>query len=457
VPPIRRPGRDNPENQMLAGSGVLSRRHLRAALAALAAVFLIVLTACSSGSGSGGASGGTSGTAAASAAATLKGTPVNVMTIASVDYNGPTYANILATATVAGDWINAHGGIDGHPVNVTTCDEQGIPTKTAQCGRQAIQDHDVAVIGSFSLNGDAIIPELAAANVSWFGICCAVSADENTSPDVQQIGSGLALTPAVAVKMVADGCKNVALVLGDDGALAKFTETLFDNALKSVGASSLPVKTVLVPLAAQDYSPQVAQATAGTDCIFADLGEANFPSFMPSFVQSGAHQRLYGAQGNLDITVTKANAAATQDAVIAGSYSDISLPAWADFRAALTQYKAPNLNYNSLAGLGTWAAFMEFQKVAESISGSITNTSFLAAAQKATVDLPGLVPSFSFADKFTGLGGQFLTLVNQSVTFDVAHNGIPEPWDGGKFFNMHNALVGQPLSAANTPPGGESG
>src|ERR1700685_2130295 len=140
---------------MLAGSGVLSRRHLRAALAALAAVFLIVLAACSSGSGSGGASGGTSGTAAASAAATLKGTPVNVMTIASVDYNGPTYANILATATVAGGWIKAHGGIDGHPVNVTTCDEQGIPTKTAQCGRQAIQDHDVAVIGSFSLNGDA--------------------------------------------------------------------------------------------------------------------------------------------------------------------------------------------------------------------------------------------------------------------------------------------------------------
>ncbi len=314
---------------MLGKDRARRRRYLRLVLAGMAAVCLVVLTACSSGSGSStGTSGGTSGTAAASAAATLKGTPLNVMTIASVDYNGPTYANILSTAQVAGDWINAHGGIDGHPVNVTTCDEQGIPTKTAQCGRQAIQDHDVAVVGSFSLNGSAIIPELAAAHVSWFGICCAVSADENTSPDVQQIGSGLALTPAIAVKMVEDGCKNVAMVLGDDGALATFTETLFNNALKSVGASKLPVKVVLVPLTAQDYSPQVAKATAGTDCIFADLGEANFPSFMPAFVQSGAHQRLYGAQGNLDITVTKPNPAATQNAVIAGSYSDISLPAW---------------------------------------------------------------------------------------------------------------------------------
>jgi ABC-type branched-subunit amino acid transport system substrate-binding protein len=432
-----------------------ARRYLRVVLACAAAVFLVVLTACSS-SGSGGSSGGSSG-AVASPASTLKGSPLNVMTIASVDYAGPTYKNILVTAQVAADYLNAHGGIAGHPVNVTTCDEQGDPTKTAQCGRQAIQDHDVAVIGSFSLNGDAIIPELAAANISWFGICCAVSADENTSADVQQIGSGLALTPALAVKMVEDGCKKIGMVLGNDGALATFTETLFKNGLKSVGGSADLVKTVLVPLTAQDYSPQVVQATSGTDCIYADLGQANFPSFMPAFVQSGAHQRLYGAQGNLDITVTKPNAAATENAVIAGSYSDISLPAWADYRAALTQYKAPtNLNYNSLAGLGTWAAFMEFQKIAGGLTGPITNTAFLAAAQKATVDLPGMVPAFSFADKYTALGGQFLTLVNRSVTFDVAHNGIPEAFAGGKFFDMTNAVVGQPLSAANTPAAGEN-
>jgi hypothetical protein len=210
-----------------------------------------------------------------------------------------------------------------------------------------------------------------------------------------------------------------------------------------------------VPVTAQDYAPQVAQVTTGTDCIYADLGQTNFPSFMPPFVQSGAHQRLYGAQGNLDITVTKPYPQATQDAVIAGSYSDISLPAWADFRAALKQYNAPtNLNYNSLGGLGTWAAYMEFQKIAEGLGSSITNTSFLAAAQKATVDLPGMVPSFSFAGKYTALGGQFLTLANRSVTFDVANNGVPEPWDGGKFFDMTNAMEGKPLAAADTPPPG---
>jgi ABC-type branched-subunit amino acid transport system substrate-binding protein len=440
---------------MSKANRVFPRRYLRVALACLAAVALVVLAACSS-SGSGGSSGGSSG-AVASPASTLKGSPVNVMTIASVDYNGPTYKNILVTAQVAGDYINAHGGINGHPVNVTTCDEQGDPTKTAQCGRQAIQNHDVAVVGSFSLNGSAIIPELAAANISWFGICCAASADENTSPDVQAIGADLTDFPALAVKMVQDGCKKIGAVYLADGAETTLAETIFDNGLKSVGGFADLDKNVLVPITAQDYSPQVAQATAGTDCIFADLGEANFPSFMPPFVQSGAHQRLYGIQGNLDITVTKAYPQATKDAVIGGVYSDISLPAWADYRAALTTYKAPtDLNYNSLGGLGTWAAYMEFQKIAEGLGSSITNTSFLAAAKKATVDLPGMVPAFSFAGTYTALGGQFLTLANRSVTFDVANNGVPEPWDGGKFFDMTNAMVGQPLSPANTPPAGDT-
>ncbi len=428
-----------------------------------------LLAACGSSSHS-SSSGTTSATSAASpgtatgattpsagATASPSGTPLNVLTLASVNYAGPTYANIITTAKLAGQWINAHGGIQGHPIKVTTCDEQGDPTKTAQCGREAISNHSVAVVGSFTLNGSAIIPELAAARTSWFGICCAASNDELTSPDVQQIGSTGAAAPALAVKAVVDGCKHIAVVLLNAGAVDTLTETLVKNALKSVNASQDLAKIVLVPVTAQDYSSEVADATTGTDCILAELGQANFPSFMPPFQATGAHQRLYGLQGNLDITVTKAFPSATQNTVIAGAYSDISLPAWADYRAAIQQYHAPsNENYNSLGGLGTWAAYMAFEQVADSIKGPINNQTFLAAAQKATINLPG-VPVANFAQKFTGLGGSFLNDVSRDITFDVVHNGVPVGWDGGKFFDMTNAFVGQPLSAADTPPPGQTG
>ena len=200
----------------------------------------------------------------------------------------------------------------------------------------------------------------------------------------------------------------------------------------------------------------MAEATTGTDCIVAELGEANFPSFMPPFESTGAHQRLYGLQGNLDITVTKAFPSATENTVIAGAYSDISLPAWANYRAALQQYHAPtNENYNSLGGLGTWAAYMAFVQVANSLKGPIDNQTFLAAAQKATINLPG-VPVANFADKFTALGGNFLNDVSRDITFDVVHNGVPVAWDAGKFFDMTNAFLGSPLNAANTPPPGQN-
>jgi ABC-type branched-subunit amino acid transport system substrate-binding protein len=432
-----------------------------AAIIAIIGTMAIVLSACGSSGHTTSAttpSTGSGGTPAAGAQPS--GTPLNVMTIASVNYSGPNYANILNTAKVAGDWINAHGGINGHPLNVTTCDEQGDPSKTTQCGRQAISSHDVAIIGSFSLNGNAIIPELEAAKTSWFGICCAASPDELSSPVVQQIGSDPTYPSAMMVKATLDGCKKIAFVVLNVGAAANLAIQFAKSALKSVNGPPL-AQTVLLPVTASDYSSEVAQAASGTDCIAADISEANFPPLISAFSAAGDHQRLYGPQGNLDSLVTKQFPQATENAVVAGTYSDISLPAWADYRAALSQYHAPtnNVVYNSLGGLGTWTAYQAFKQVADSISGPITNRTFLAAAQKATVNLGGLagLGSIDFTQKFTALGPAFSNLYNRAVTFDVVHNGAVVPFDNGKFFDVTNAVVGTALPSADRPPAGQQG
>lgn len=400
-------------------------------------------------------SAGSAGTSSANTSAP-SGSPIKVMTIASVNYNGPNYENILETAKLYQDWINAHGGIKGHPLQVTTCDEQGDPTKTAQCGREAIADHDVAVVGSFSFNGNAIVPELAANNISWFGICCAVSSDELTGTNVQQIGGDAGIA-ALGVKAAVDGCKKIALVALDAGADVKYWQTLVSNGLKSVNGPPID-KTVLVPLTAQDYSAQVTQATTGTDCIVAILAQANWPSFIPPYKATGAHQRLYGIQGNLDITITKPNPSVTKGSVVVGVYSDISLPAWSNYRAAIAQYHAPtNINYNSLGGLGTWAAYAAFDNIVSSLSGPITAPNFLAAAQKASINLNGMTAGgIDFANRWNGLGGQYLNEVNRGITFDVVNSdGTLVPYQNGKFYDMTNAMLGLPLSPANTPPAGE--
>jgi ABC-type branched-subunit amino acid transport system substrate-binding protein len=382
------------------------------------------------------------------------------MTLASVNYSGPNYANILNTAKVATDWINAHGGIQGHRLNLTTCDEQGDPTKTAQCGREAIASHDVAIIGSFTLNGNAIIPELQAANLSWFGICCAASPDELDSPVVQQIGSLDADASTMLVKASLDGCKKTAFVVLNVGAAAQLAIAWAKNGVKSVNGPPIgPI--VQIPVTAQDYSSQAAQAASGTDCIAADISEANWPPFIQALQAAGDHQRLYGPQGNLDSLVTKQFPQLTQNAVVVNSYSDISLPAWANYRAALSEFHAPtnNIVYNSLGGLGTWAGYVAFQQVADSIKGPINNKTFLAAAQKATVNLSGMtgVGTINFSVPFTGLGPAFKNLPNRAVDFDVVHNGTLSAFQNGTFYDMTNAMTGQPLPASDRPPAGQAG
>src|SRR5882757_6480472 len=110
----------------------------------------------------------------ASHARRLAGSPIVTYTFADVNTQGPQYKNIAETARVYGSWINAHGGIKGRKLEVRNCDTRGTPTAATACARKAVAAHAVAVIGSFTFTGDAIVPVLAAAKIAYFGMCCPI-------------------------------------------------------------------------------------------------------------------------------------------------------------------------------------------------------------------------------------------------------------------------------------------
>ena len=65
-------------------------------------------------------------------------------------------------------------------------------------------------------------------------------------------------------------------------------------------------KYVTLPATAQDYSPQVAEATGGgADCLVMIVSETPYIAWMPAFAQSGSKARMYGPQGNLNENVVK--------------------------------------------------------------------------------------------------------------------------------------------------------
>jgi branched-chain amino acid transport system substrate-binding protein len=390
-------------------------------------------------------SSGTNGpdtTATSESAAQPTGTPIKTSTISAVDYNGPTYEDIQVVAKIYAQYINDKGGINGRPLEVITCDDKGDPTQTEACARKAIDEGAIADVGTFTYNQSVMVPLYDKADTAVFGNCCNLAPIEFTSRNTFQMGNNPVLNPAGVARAVQDGCKDIAVLALDLPGITEGVTMLMDNMGKSYGYEG-KIKYVKVPLTTQDYTAQVAQATDGTDCISMFLSQSNISGLMPAFAQTGGTQRLYGAQGNFDKVATKGyeKLPGVEKGVVYGAYPPLQDPVWDEFRAALKKYDAPKkFDYNSLAALGTWAAYTGFTQVAESVEGDLAPASFLKGASTAKVDTGGMTPPIDFTKTWDAFDGQFKRTFNLTATyFDLKDS---KPLAEG-FVDLQNAAEGK--------------
>jgi len=353
------------------------------------------------------------------------GEPIKVMTVTTLNAAGPTYQNIANTAELYADYINAKGGINGRPLEVTVCDEKFDPAVATECARQAVDEGMVSIVGSFTYFAESIVPVIAESSITWFGACCPITPAELTSPYSFNIGNQPMYAVGAVKRAVDDGCENINAVIIDG---AQVFIPPMENAMKALGKSF--GATVILPPTAQDYSSEVAQATSGADCVISVISETPFITWNTAWTQSGTTARQYGPQGNLNSVSAKGNEEATDGDVIAGMYPDLSTAPWDEYRAAL---EAAGIDqeandYNSLGGMGTWAAFVGFTQIAETIEGDITAESFYNAANTTTnLDLNGMVPPIDFTKEWSdGLEG-YNRLFNRSVVFSKLEMGKVVP------------------------------
>lgn len=355
-----------------------------------------------------------------------KGEPIVTMTYTDVNTEGPQYKNIEETARVYQEWINTHGGIAGRPLEAKFCDARGTPTAAAACAREAVADHAVAAVGNFTFTGDAVVPILEKGKTALFGNCCAISPLELTSKISFPMGNQPLYGVGLVKKAVADGCKHIKGVIIEG---AEAFEPLMENAAKAEGTKI--EKFITLPGTAQDYSAQVAEATSGgTDCLVMIVSETPYIAWMPAFAQSGSEARMYGPQGNFNENAVKGFESTVEGDIVGGMYPDISTAAWSEYREALEKYEAdPSQDYNSLGGMGTWAAYEGFKQVVETMKGEINNETFLKAAETAKINLPGMVPPENFAENWGKTGGPkgFERINNRCVVFSEFKEGKLQP------------------------------
>ncbi|MFZ9628380.1 MAG: ABC transporter substrate-binding protein [Ilumatobacteraceae bacterium] len=412
----------------------------RHALAVVALCGFVVASCGSSDSGDEGTSAETTAPAAVDTTGEAPtGDPIKVMTVTTLNAAGPTYQNIANTAELYADYINAKGGINGHPLEVTVCDEKFDPAVATECARQAVDEGMVSIVGSFTFFAESIVPVIAESSITWFGACCPITPSELTSPYSFNIGNQPMYAVGAVKRAVEDGCENINAVIIDG---AQVFLPPMENAMKALGKEF--GATVILPPTAQDYSAEVAQATSGADCVVAVISETPYITWNTAWTQSGTEARQYGPQGNLDTISAKGNEESTNGDIIAGMYPDISTAPWDEYRAALDAAGIDQEanDYNSLGGMGTWAAYVAFTKIAETIDGDITAESFYNAANTtSSLDLGGMVPVLDFTKEWTdGLEG-YNRLFNRSVVFSKLENGKVVPLTT-EFEDVSNLAMG---------------
>jgi len=389
--------------------------------------------------------GGATTTTKAGGGGAASGEPIKVMVTAPVNTQLPPYPNIPGAAEVYAKYINDKGGVAGRPLQVITCDNKGDPNEGANCARRAVDEKVVAVVGSFTFDASRIIPVLEEAKIAWFGACCPLVAQEFTSPVSFVLGSLLpGMGAGIGWKMAKDGCKNPVNVVLDIPA-GDVAYPALKNAYAAGGGDPNAWKIVKISAVPQDYSAQVAEATDGTDCIAGGVSDSNWAAWLPAMAAAGADQRLYGLQGNLNGKIAEQFPELTEGGIVSGSYPDIAGSMWDDYRSSLEKYDAPDLDWNSRAGLGTWAGLTAFTNVVEGMSGDINNQTFLEAAGKTSkLETGGMIGVLDLTTPYTGFGGDLPRVFNRTVFFDKIEGGKLTALDD-KGYGMTGPIGGKPM------------
>ncbi|MDQ7909345.1 ABC transporter substrate-binding protein [Phytohabitans sp. ZYX-F-186] len=407
--------------------------HKRATrLVAVAAAACLALTAC--GDDSDASSGTDSGTTS-----NLTGEPIKIGYAAS--QSGPQASNGLNGAGVAQAWAkytNAHGGVDGHPVEFEIVDTKNtVPGATSVVQNFLDNDESDAILltdlvaegamGKMLTDVDTPIlsgggsSDLLWANVP--GTFQPVSGSTYTVKAYVQVAR-----TAGGTKFAWAACAEVAVCQENGGKAIAYA--------KEVGLQTENVQ--LFSASAANYTAEcLSYVGKGVDVIAMNIGIATGARVMADCLQQGYQGKWSMMNSGFD----QAKVAEVSGAQTAGSSQ--GFPWWADdpkvetYRQAMKQY-SPDTQWQGGNTTSVWAMLELFKKAMET-------------AKPATIDRASILTAM-YAVKDETLGG----LLPEPVTFT---EGQPSKPVGCSWLFSYNAGDENPksLPVEGTPGNGATG
>ena len=320
--------------------------------------------------------GGTANTGAAAPAGPLS--PIVLGNIGT--YSGP-----IGSSTAGGDtmiqvwaqWENAHGGINGHPVQVYTADDGGDPQRSVALMKDMVENkHVIAFVGChLPLDADGDLRYLHQHNIPIIGgdnTTTAWTTDPLAFPMGTTIGEVILGSYKTAHQR---GDTKLALVYCVEAPACTFVHdyTVGGGAAK---AGETLVYNSQVSIAQPDYTAQCLGAqSAGANVVFIALESAGMGRFAASCSRQNYHplfiatsyQTTLDMEGNKDL---EGLVTAAQDFPWM-----VNTPATAEFHQAVQQY-APNLRLSGTSSIN-WASGMMLASAIAHVGPHPTSQDFL--------------------------------------------------------------------------------
>ncbi|MFI6285954.1 ABC transporter substrate-binding protein [Streptomyces sp. NPDC051018] len=365
---------------------------------------------------------------------------IKVMTFAPEGTQATNMPGMPAMATAYARWVNSRGGIDGHELEVITCNEENTPTGARACARRAVDENADAVVGSYSQHGSSFMAPLQAAGIPFIG-GYGISREEFTSYRSYPVNGGQGALIAGHGLQLADVCRRVALVRPDS--LAGDEMPLLLNAGLSKGGHSSSTD-ILAPEDATEYTSHASRARskagAGAEdsddprpgCVTAALGE-HTETFFDSFRRLPADDRsvkvssVLGSVGQSLIDRTGGRNGPFEGAFITGWYPDAGDARWREMQDVIEAHAFGDNRIDAAdAGVQTtWIAYTVLSAVVQALdSDEITPGKISRVLDRGLqVSTGGLTPSLRWDhDDMLGAPG-YPRVVNRGVTFQVVRDG----------------------------------
>ena len=415
---------------MNKGSSRPTKRRVLAGIAA--GVAALTVAACSSGSSSSSGAAAATGTSSAGGSAA----PIKLLVLSQLQAAAFSFPEIANGAQASADAINAAGGVNGHKIVITPCNDQGDPNVAATCGRTAIQGGYAAVINPVSLYSASFMPILQAGQVAAVG-GTPLTAPDFTSPVSFPATGGNPLDYGGAGYVAAkNGCKTAGIIR-DTAAATDETQKDFQDGFTAGGGS--PITTVIKQVGTSpDFSGPVSQiVSSGVDCLLIGEQPQAVAKIVASVRQSSKpNLPIYTIAAAFPQALVTSLGKAADGVTVTESFSIPTPAATPTFWADMTKYQ-PGAVKSGQALLG-WMGVQIVKDMAGSAK-AYDHAALLTALNHASdINVEGLASALNFTVP-NPVPAYARIFAKDNYAYKVA-NGTFTPLFGGQPQNVSAAL-----------------